>query len=96
MPLLISFNPFCVEMGLLSWIFALMGEFERDLLRQRTRAGLAAARKRGRVGGRPKRITASDLRKANAMLAFGDYSKGDVARELGVSRHTLWRELGRT
>jgi DNA invertase Pin-like site-specific DNA recombinase len=76
-------------------IFALMGEFERDLLRQRTRAGLAAARKRGRAGGRPKSITASGLRKANAMLASGDYSKGDVARELGVSRHTLWRELAR-
>lgn len=74
-------------------IFALMGEFERDLLRQRTRAGLAAARKRGRVGGRPKRISASELRKAKAMLASGDYGKADVARELGVSRHTLWREL---
>ncbi len=74
-------------------IFALMGEFERDLLRQRTRAGLDAARKRGRVGGRPKSITPSDLRKAKAMLASGDYNKGDIARELGVSRHTLWREL---
>ena len=74
-------------------IFALMGEFERDLLRERTRAGLDAARKRGRVGGRPKSITPPDLRKAKAMLASGNYSKGDVARELGVSRHTLWREL---
>jgi hypothetical protein len=54
-----------------------------------------AARKRGRIGGRPKGISASDLRKANAMLAFGDYSMGDVTRELGVSRHTLWRELAR-
>jgi DNA invertase Pin-like site-specific DNA recombinase len=76
-------------------IFALMGEFERDLLQQRTRAGLAAARKRGHVGGRPKRITPAALRKAKAMLASGDYSKGDVARELAVSRHTLWRELAR-
>jgi DNA invertase Pin-like site-specific DNA recombinase len=74
-------------------IFALLGEFERDLLRQRTRAGLAAARKRGRVGGRPKSINVSDLCEAKAMLASGDYGKGDVARELGVSRHTLWREL---
>jgi DNA invertase Pin-like site-specific DNA recombinase len=76
-------------------IFALMGEFERDLLRQRTRAGLAAARKRGRVGGRPKSMSASDLRKAKAMLSSGDYGKADVARELGVSRYTLWRELAR-
>lgn len=57
------------------------------------KAGLP--RKRGRAGGRPKSITASGLRKAQAMLASGGYSKGDVARELGVSRHTLWRELAR-
>jgi DNA invertase Pin-like site-specific DNA recombinase len=76
-------------------IFALMGEFERDLLRQRTRAGLAAARNRGRVGGRPKRIDAAALRKANAMLASGDYSRAEIAKELGISRHTLWRALAR-
>jgi DNA invertase Pin-like site-specific DNA recombinase len=74
-------------------IFALMGEIERDLLRQRTRAGLAAARKRGRVGGRPKRIDAAGLRKANAMLASDDYNRAEIAKELGVSRHTLWRKL---
>jgi DNA invertase Pin-like site-specific DNA recombinase len=76
-------------------IFALMGEFERDLIRQRTRAGLSAARKRGRLGGRPKSMSASDLRKAKAMLSSGDYGRADVARELGISRQTLWRELAR-
>ena len=76
-------------------VFGLMAEFERDMLRQRTNAGLAAARKRGRVGGRPKSIGTDDLKKARALLASGEYTKAEVACELGVSRHTLWRELGR-
>jgi DNA invertase Pin-like site-specific DNA recombinase len=74
-------------------IFGLMAEFERDMLRQRTNAGLAAARKRGRVGGRPKSIDAAELKKARVMLASGDYTKAEVAAELAVSRHTLWRAL---
>ena len=76
-------------------IFGLMAEFERDMLRQRTHAGLAAARKRGRVGGRPKSISVDDLKKAQVLLRSGAYSKGQVADELGVSRHTLWRALMR-
>jgi DNA invertase Pin-like site-specific DNA recombinase len=74
-------------------IFALMAEFERDLLRQRTIAGLLAARKRGRIGGRPRRLTGKDLKKARALLVSGDYSRSEIAHELGVSRHTLWRAL---
>ena len=74
-------------------IFGLMAEFERDMLRQRTNAGLAAARKRGHVGGRPKSIGAGDLKKARVMLTSGDYTKAEVAAELSVSRHTLWRAL---
>ena len=76
-------------------IFGLMAEFERDMLRQRTNAGLTAARKRGRVGGRPKCIDAAALKKARVMLASGDYTRAAVAAELHVSRHTLWRELAR-
>ena len=76
-------------------IFGLMAEFERDMLRQRTVAGLAAARKRGRVGGRPKSISVDDLKKAQALLRYGDYTRGEVAKEIGVSRHTLWRALSR-
>lgn len=77
-------------------IFALMAEFERDMLRQRTRAGLDAARARGRVGGRPKSIDAAALKKARVMVASGKYTQGQVAADLGVSRHTLWRELKET
>lgn len=76
-------------------IFGLMAEFERDMLRQRTNAGLNAARKRGRVGGRPRSIDATALKKARVLLASGSYTKAEVAAELGVSRHTLWRELAR-
>ena len=74
-------------------IFGLMAEFERDMLRQRTHAGLAAARKRGRVGGRPKSLGPDAIKKAKALLASGQYSKTEVAAELGCSRHTLWRGL---
>ena len=63
-------------------LFAALAEFERDLLRQR-----------GRVGGRPKALTADDLKKARALLRSGEYTKVEVAKELKVSRHTLWRAL---
>ena len=75
-------------------LFAALAEFERDLLRQRVTAGLHAARQRGRVGGRPKALTADDLKKARALLRSGEYTKVEVAKELKVSRHTLWRALG--
>jgi DNA invertase Pin-like site-specific DNA recombinase len=63
------------------------------MLRQRTTAGLKAARARGRVGGRPKSLAPSDLKKARALLGAGTYTRAQVAVELGVSRHTLWRAL---
>lgn len=74
-------------------IFAALAEFERDILRQRVNAGLKAARRRGRVGGRPKALNEADLKKARALLRSGEYSKVQVAQELEVSRHTLWRAL---
>lgn len=72
-------------------LFAALAEFERDILRQRVNAGLAAARRRGRVGGRPKALNESDLKKARALLRSGEYTRVQVAAELKVSRHTLWR-----
>ena len=74
-------------------IFTALAEFERDILRQRVNAGLKAARRRGRVGGRPKALDEADLKKARALLRSGEYSKVQVADELEVSRHTLWRAL---
>jgi DNA invertase Pin-like site-specific DNA recombinase len=73
--------------------FAALAEFERDVLRQRVNAGLKAARRRGRVGGRPKSLSEADLKKARALLRSGDYSKVQIAEDLQVSRHTLWRAL---
>jgi DNA invertase Pin-like site-specific DNA recombinase len=74
-------------------LFAALAEFERDLIRERTRAGLAAARARGRVGGRPSVWTAEKLRTARSMYAAGE-EVGSIARILGVSRASVYRGLG--
>jgi len=76
-------------------IFHLMGalaEFERDLIRERTNAGLAAARARGRVGGRPKRL-ATNGKVAFARRLFADphHSIPEICSTLGISRSTLYR-----
>ena len=77
----------------LSHLLAALAEFERDILRQRVSAGLKAAHRRGRIRGRPKALDDADLKKARALLRSGDYTKVQVAEELEVSRHTLWRAL---
>ncbi|GJD97657.1 recombinase family protein [Methylobacterium iners] len=71
-------------------IFATLAEFERDLIRERTRAGLAAARARGRRGGRPRSMTKAKLKTAMAMMADPENSARDVAEQLGVSLSTLY------
>jgi len=71
-------------------IFATLAEFERDLIRERTRAGLAAARARGRNGGRPRSMTKAKLKTAMAMMADPENSARDVAQQLGVSLSTLY------
>jgi DNA invertase Pin-like site-specific DNA recombinase len=53
-------------------IFVALGEFERDILRQRVNAGLKAARRLGRIGSRPKFLTKPDLKRARALLRSGD------------------------
>jgi DNA invertase Pin-like site-specific DNA recombinase len=74
-------------------IFGALAEFERGVIRERTRAGLDAARARGRKGGRPPKLNADDLKAAKAMLADQDINVEDVARRLGVSPATLYRYL---
>jgi DNA invertase Pin-like site-specific DNA recombinase len=71
-------------------IFATLAEFERDLIRERTMAGLAAARARGRNGGRPRLMTRAKLRTAMAMMADRANAAGDVAEQLGISISTLY------
>jgi len=72
-------------------IFGALAEFERELIRERTRAGLAQARKQGRIGGRPKKLTIKDLEAAKGMLVA--LSVGEVAKRLGVSKSTLYAHL---
>lgn len=74
-------------------IFGALAEFERAIIRERTRAGLDAARARGRKGGRPKQMTAKKIAMARGMLADPTITMDDVARELGVSIATLYRYL---
>ena len=74
-------------------VFGALAEFERDLIRERTMAGLAAARARGRVGGRPTVWTLAKLSTAKAMHASGDYNVSSIAKVLGVSRASVYRAL---
>jgi DNA invertase Pin-like site-specific DNA recombinase len=74
-------------------IFAGLAEFERDVIRERTIAGLAAARARGRNGGRASVFTPSKLRRAQAALASRDTSVSALCEELGVSKTALYRNL---
>jgi DNA invertase Pin-like site-specific DNA recombinase len=75
-------------------IFGALAEFERNLIRERTLAGLAAARARGRLGGRP-RLPDTDRKVQMAKRLHDDprNSIGDICRTLGVSRATLYRYL---
>lgn len=75
-------------------IFAALAEFERDLISERTRAGLAAARARGRAGGRKPKMTAAKVRLAQAAMGKPETRVGALCRELGVSRQTLYRHVG--
>jgi len=74
-------------------MFAALAEFERSLIRERTQAGLEAARRAGRTGGRPAKLTHEDLSVAKTLLANPDIRVAEVARRLGVSPATLYRYL---
>ncbi len=74
-------------------IFGALAEFERSLIQERTKAGLAAARARGRKGGRPPKMSSGDVQKARAMLADPNMTKAEVARHFKVSRVTLNKAL---
>ena len=74
-------------------IFAALAEFERAIIRERTNAGLASARARGRLGGRPPALSADDLVQARAMLRDESISVQKIAERLGVAPSTLYRHL---
>ena len=75
-------------------IFAALAEFERELIAERTRAGLASARARGRTGGPPFKMTVAKVRLAMAAMGQPGTKISDLCRELGVTRQTLYRHVG--
>ena len=74
-------------------IFGALAEFERTVIRERTMAGLVAAKARGRVGGRPRAMDDDDIAVARAMLKDADITAKDVAKRLNISVVTLYRYL---
>ena len=75
-------------------IFAALAEFERELTRERTMAGLKAAADRGRKGGRPRLMDETKIQLARALHKDKAIAVGEICRTLGVSKGTLYRNLG--
>lgn len=76
-------------------VFAALAEFERDLIRERTHAGLAAARARGRKGGRPPALSPDQVKAARRMYEQNEMTVAQIGAVLGVSRATIYRALNR-
>lgn len=76
-------------------VFGAIAEFEKALIKERTTAGLAEARRRGRKGGRPPVFRADDLAAARALMSAGNLPVRAVAKRMGVSLATLYRHVGK-
>jgi DNA invertase Pin-like site-specific DNA recombinase len=74
-------------------IFGALAEFERNLIRERTNAGLQAARARGRKGGRPKSLTGKKMAMAQALYNDKNNTIDDICKTLNISRATLYRYI---
>ena len=74
-------------------IFAALAEFERDLIRERTKAGILAARARGRIGGRPRKMTAKKIEWAKKLMEDHSNSISEICKMLRISKSTLYRNL---
>jgi DNA invertase Pin-like site-specific DNA recombinase len=74
-------------------IFGALAEFERSLIRERTMAGLASARSRGRVGGRPPVMTPDKIKVARQLYRAKELTVEEIAKTIGVSRKTVYRHL---
>lgn len=74
-------------------IFGSLAQFERDLIRERTRAGLEAARARGRTGGRPQSLNERQIEEARRLYESGSVTVNQIAAMMGVGRSTIYRYL---
>ena len=72
-------------------VFGALAEFERELIRERTNAGLKAARARGKTGGRPKKLTPQKIEIAKAMMSDPNINIKTICQTLGISPKTLYR-----
>ena len=77
-------------------IFGALAEFERDIIRERTQAGLTAARARGRKGGRPRALTPKKAEQARTLYNDKNRSIDEICRTLNISRATLYRYINAT
>ena len=77
-------------------IFAALAEYERELISERTKAGLKAARARGRKGGRKAKMTTTKIRLAQASMGKPETKVSDLCQELSISRQTLYRYVNPT
>lgn len=77
-------------------IFSVMGamaEYERNLTHERTMAGLASARARGRMGGRPYKLTEADIKIGVALAEKGEMTVGEICEQIGCKRNTYYRRI---
>jgi DNA invertase Pin-like site-specific DNA recombinase len=74
-------------------LFGALAQFEREIIKERTAAGLAAARARGRTGGRPSTMTPAKLQMAQQMYDSREHTVAQIAKTLGVSRASIYRHL---
>jgi DNA invertase Pin-like site-specific DNA recombinase len=72
-------------------IFGALAEFEREIIKERTRAGLESARSRGKVGGRPRALTQKEVQILNNMAADKSLTVSDICKTLGIGRTTFYR-----
>jgi DNA invertase Pin-like site-specific DNA recombinase len=74
-------------------VFGALAEFERNLIRERTMAGLKAARARGRKGGRPRKLSTRDLKTVRTLVRSGEVPISTIADQFGIARSTIYRNL---
>ena len=75
-------------------IFGALAEFERELARERTMAGLKAARERGRVGGRPPALEEEKIPQVQSLMQNDEVTTADICERFDISRSTLYRYVG--